>query len=252
MERGNQMLHVWSCLLPCIPGEATSSSPWPQPPLRRAPTRLCSTSAGVREPAAVKGKAAQNSASVFTRQPVWKCVCARANSSCDDPRARRIFQRAREGEKERRALPGMKFLAPSKLRVQLERFSLPPPSLLPPFPSLSKLLHFLLCFLVSQFLCNLVPSQLTSPSRVLHNVFFSKKKSYRRLLIKKKNSRTFKKKSFKSLHVSCASFLIGSNWVRGIFSGPYCGSFGCRWLSLFLQKAKKCELGAFPSSGWSR
>lgn len=76
MERGNQMVHVWSCLLPCIPGEATSSTPWPQPPLRRAPTRVWSTSAG--ESAPVKGKTAQNSVSVFTRQPVWKwmCVCA--------------------------------------------------------------------------------------------------------------------------------------------------------------------------------
>lgn len=46
----------------------------------------------------------------------------------------------------------MKFLAPWKLRVQLEHFSLPPPSFLPTLPALSDLLHFLLPFLTSRLL----------------------------------------------------------------------------------------------------
>ena len=92
-------------------------------------------------------KTLQNAASVFACKTCVKvdmlCMCV--NSSCEEERACRIFQR----EKAKRAFPEMKFLASLKLRVQLEHFSLPPPSLPPPFrpPSLPPLLPRLSFFL---------------------------------------------------------------------------------------------------------
>lgn len=97
-----------------------------------------------------KKEIVQNSASVLACKPCVKVdVCERQLRRAES--LQNFPERARGGGDERQALPGMKFLAPWKLRVQLEHSSRLPSALFPSTsphtfraPSLPSLLPYVL------------------------------------------------------------------------------------------------------------
>lgn len=147
------MVRVWSCLLPLH----SRARPLPlrcdlaRPPLHSRRLRSGFIFFGQKDQERKK-KTVQNSVSVLACKPCVKVdECERQLPGAES--LQNFPERAREREREReRSSSRDEILGSLEARVQLEHFSLPPPSFLPPLPALSDLLHFLLRFLTSRLL----------------------------------------------------------------------------------------------------
>lgn len=102
----NQTLHVWSCLLPCIPGEATSSKQWPQPPLHCWLGLVCQHWGRLKfaaGPALVTGGSGKDRGSTLQnaarRQSAWE-VDIFVKSSCVERCLQNFPERERKKERE--------------------------------------------------------------------------------------------------------------------------------------------------------
>lgn len=141
MEWRNQTIHAWSCLLPCIPGRGhflyvmTPATPvlltWSGLPVPgKAVCCLGWPTKGNTGLGGVWGGAKLcriQHLSSHVRLCESGCVWAAAVM-------RGVLAEFSRERKKRELFPGMKFLAPLKLRVQLEHFCLPLLAIPPPFP----------------------------------------------------------------------------------------------------------------------